>query len=57
MTDLEELKTERNLKDYAERNLQKSGKMFCCPACGSGTHGGRGSDGALSINGSLWKCF
>ena len=57
MTDLEELKTERNLRDYAERNLQKSGKMFCCPACGSGTHGGRNSDGALSINGDLWKCF
>lgn len=57
MIKLEELKTERNLKDYADRNLQKSGKMYCCPACGSGTHDGRNSDGALSLDGALWKCF
>ena len=57
MLKLEDLKTDRNLKDYAEKNLQKSGKLYCCPACGSGTHGSRNSDGALSIDGALWKCF
>lgn len=58
MTDLELLKTAENLKDYAERNLQKSkGNMYCCPACGSGTHGTGNSDGALSIDGNLFKCF
>lgn len=59
MRDLEELKSEKNLKDYAERNLKKSkGGFYCCPACGSGTHG-KGT-GALSIDSSkpfLFKCF
>lgn len=54
---LDDIKTERNLKDYAERNLQKSGKLFCCPACGSGTHGGKNSDGALSLDKEMFKCF
>ena len=58
MNNLDELKTEQNLRDYAERNLKKSkGGMYCCPACGSGTHGNKNSDGALSIDGHLWKCF
>lgn len=56
--ELNELKTAENLKDYAEKNLQKSkGGLYCCPACGSGTSGSRNSDGALSLDGSLWKCF
>ena len=33
--------------------------MWCCPNCGSGTHGTPSSDGALSItpDGSQWHCF
>jgi len=55
---LDELKTAENLKDYAEKNLQKSKNGFyCCPACGSGSHGSGSSDGALSIDRNLWKCF
>ena len=58
MTNLDELKTAENLRDYADRNLQKSkGGLYCCPACGSGTTGSRNSDGALSLDGALWKCF
>lgn len=40
--------------------LQRSkNKLFCCPACGSGTRRTRNSDGALSItrDGLSWKCF
>lgn len=51
-----------HLKDYAAEVLTPSGKgMYCCPFCGSGTHGGRNSDGAFSIDtkhgGERWKCF
>lgn len=48
------------LNKYVQQNLRKSkGKFYCCPACGSGTHGTRDSDGALSIksDGIKWKCF
>lgn len=52
--------TKKYLKEYAQQNLRKSkGRLYCCPACGSGTHGNRNSDGALSINpdGTKWRCF
>lgn len=48
------------LREYAERTLQRSKNGFyCCPICGSGSHGHRGSDGALSItkDGQRWTCF
>ena len=59
MSDFETVKASVNLKEYAEQHLQKSaGGLYCCPACGSGTHGGRNSDGALGVydNGTKWKC-
>lgn len=45
------------LLDYAERNLTRSGKLWVCPVCGSGT--GQHKTGALSImkDGQRWKCF
>lgn len=52
--------TKQFLREYAERTLQRSKNGFyCCPLCGSGSHGHRGSDGALSItkDGQRWKCF
>lgn len=36
---------------------RKAGKnMFVCPLCGSGSHGGRNSDGAFHVTGSTWYC-
>lgn len=54
----EELRT--HLLDFANSNLEKDKrykKMYQCPYCGSGSHGGRYSDGAFSIKGNLFKCF
>ena len=53
MTNLDELKTEQNLRDYAERNLQKgTGGFYHCPVCGM-NH----KKATLSIDGHLFKCF
>lgn len=55
---IEELKA--HLLDFANSNLEKdrhNKKMYQCPYCGSGSHGGRNSDGAFSIKGNLFKCF
>ena len=52
-----------HLIDYVNRITKpdpKAGKnKYKCPICGSGSHGGRNSDGAFSINdaGLLWYCF
>lgn len=49
------------LKDYVEKVTEPASNrpFYKCPLCGSGTHGGRNSDGAFSINkdGLTWKCF
>ena len=60
MGDFETVKQSASLHDFAEQFLDKSrGGMWCCPACGSGAHGTRNSDGALSItrDGNHWQCF
>lgn len=60
MGDFETVKQNASLHDFAEQYLHKSkGGMWCCPACGSGAHGTRNSDGALSItrDGNHWQCF
>lgn len=56
----ETIKAAASLRGYAEQHLKKSaGGMYCCPICGSGTHGTASSDGALSVmnDGTRWKCF
>lgn len=36
---------------------RKAGKnMFVCPLCGSGSRGGRNSDGAFHVTGATWYC-
>lgn len=60
MGDFETVKESASLHDFAEQFLDKSrGGLWCCPACGSGAHGTRNSDGALSItrDGNHWQCF
>lgn len=58
MSDFQRVKEQADLKAYAEAHLQKSrGDFYCCPICGSGTHGTANSDGALSVTGRFWKCF
>lgn len=60
MGDFETVKESASLHDFAEQFLDKSrGGMWCCPSCGSGAHGTRNSDGALSItrDGNHWQCF
>lgn len=58
---LEELKG--GLTSYVQSITQPDRKaghnMYKCPLCGSGTHGGRNSNGAFSItkDGKAWKCF
>jgi replicative DNA helicase len=56
----EMVKAVASLRDYADQHLTKSaGGMYCCPICGSGTHGTASSDGALSVtpDGTKWRCF
>lgn len=63
--DREATRTElkKHLTDYVNRITapdRKAGhNMYKCPLCGSGTHGGRNSDGALSVtkDGLTWRCF
>ena len=51
------------LREYLELITTKDTKagrdMYCCPICGSGTHSGSRSDGALSVaaDNETWKCF
>lgn len=51
------------LKDYVESITEADRRaghnMYKCPLCGSGTRGGRDSNGAFSItpDGLAWKCF
>ena len=51
------------LKTYVESITQpdrRAGRnMYKCPLCGSGSRGGRNSNGAFSItrDGKAWKCF
>lgn len=57
----EELRT--GLKTYVESITKPDRKaghnMYKCPLCGSGSRGGRNSNGAFSItrDGKAWKCF
>lgn len=43
------------LEAYASAHLERSGRAYVCPACGSGTHA-HGTP-ALSIKGEKWHCF
>ena len=53
----------KRLTDYVSSITtadRKAGRnMYKCPLCGSGTHGGRNSNGAFSIksDGETWHCF
>ena len=58
MSSFQEVKEQTSIKDYADTHLEKSrGGFYCCPHCGSGTHGTASSDGALSLKGEMFKCF
>lgn len=52
MIELQDLKTEQNLKDYADRNLRRDGDFYHCPVCG-GSH----EKATLHLDGNLFKCF
>lgn len=58
---LEELKS--GLTSYVQSitgaDRRAGHNMYKCPLCGSGSKGGRNSDGAFSItrDGKAWKCF
>lgn len=48
------------LPDYLERiSVRERSGLYHCPLCGSGTHRGEHSDGALSVydNDTRWHCF
>ncbi|MCQ2417712.1 MAG: toprim domain-containing protein [Oscillospiraceae bacterium] len=48
------------LPEYLEKiSVKEKNGMYHCPLCGSGTHRGPKSDGALSVynNGKNWRCF
>lgn len=61
--DMEKERLKTGLRSYVERITQPDRRaganMYKCPFCGSGSHGGRKSDGAFSItpDGLAWKCF
>lgn len=48
------------LLDYVSQITTPSRKaghnMYVCPLCGSGSHGGRNSDGAFHADGEKWYC-
>lgn len=48
------------LLDYVSQITTPSRKaghnMYVCPLCGSGSHGGRNSDGAFHADGERWYC-
>lgn len=53
MMKLEEIKTDINLKDYADRNLKRgAGNFYYCPVCGETHH-----KATLALDGNLFKCF
>lgn len=55
MSDFDTVKQAAPLKLFAEDRLQKRGRNFICPLCGSGTH--RNHTPAFSIKGERWTCF
>lgn len=55
MSDYERVKSAVSLQEYAEEKLQRAGRSFICPACGSGT--GANRTPAFSIRDSIFKCF
>ncbi len=57
MGKFDEVKNAASLREYAERNLQRKGRTFVCPKCGSGN--GPNGTPAFSItpDGKSWKCF
>lgn len=57
----EELRTglRRYVESITEPDRRAGHNMYKCPLCGSGSRGGRNSNGAFSItpDGKRWKCF
>ena len=49
---IDELKTEQNLKDYADRNLKRKGNFYYCPVCGMNHN-----KPTLRLDGKLFNCF
>lgn len=47
------------VKSITQPDRRAGHNMYKCPLCGSGSNGGRNSDGAFSItrDGKAWKCF
>lgn len=55
--DFERIKSQANLRDYAETHLERQGASFVCPACGSGTGKNRTTAFSIAPGGKRWKCF
>ena len=51
-----EIKARKDCRDYL---IPSKGKLFCCPFCNSGTHGGHDSDGAVQYHEDTnrWNCL
>lgn len=61
MNEQEKQRGKGYLEDYVRQHLKKSkGQLYQCPLCGSGSHGGKDSDGAFSLypkgENTEWKC-
>lgn len=52
---IERVKEAADLKRWCEDHLERKGRTFVCPACGSGK--GEHGTPAFSIKGNRWKCF
>lgn len=55
--DFERVKSAVDLRAYADARLERRGRVYVCPACGSGTHANGTPALSITPDGSRWKCF
>lgn len=59
MSDFDTINMAATKADFAALLTPSKGGLYCCEWCGSGTHGGPDSDGAVGIfqnDGGMWRC-
>lgn len=55
--EFERIKEVVSLREYADAHLERRGRQYVCPACGSGTHANGTPALSITPDGSHWKCF
>lgn len=55
--EFERVKEAVSLREYADAHLERRGRQYVCPACGSGTHSNGTPALSVTPDGRCWKCF